>query len=377
MIDNKEIILEQIKEDYFYIHNKNKLNELINNLNNGIYEAQINMASSMEQMKNLDRLQTSLKPLHVNVNIKEPKVKLGWLPFLYLIGIFCLYSLAILFPFAFLYGKTDLANQPGSDSGQAVSNLVVGVVAIVAIFKTYRKVKKWKKEEYNKLYEEYNGENIRKANEANRLFEEIFQNVQVEREYIKYDIEDYKQTINKINENFLPEIKKKIEIIEKNKPELITVPIARRKDSNFYLLLYDVINSDQAMSLGEGVKIVEDRTESNEHTTAILNQIVASQHALQDTLIKGENKIIDNLNQNFEEIYEKVDSVNEKLDSIQTSVSSASSDILYKQDELIEQLKINNFKSKEIEDTLFDIKMTGKQLCSETAYGNQIITHNL
>ena len=55
MIDNKEIILEQIKEDYFYIHNKNKLNELINNLNNGIYEAQINMASSMEQMKNLDR----------------------------------------------------------------------------------------------------------------------------------------------------------------------------------------------------------------------------------------------------------------------------------------------------------------------------------
>ncbi|GFI19829.1 hypothetical protein [Lactobacillus johnsonii] len=377
MIDNKEIILEQIKEDYFYIHNKNKLNELINNLNNGIYEAQINMASSMEQMKNLDRLQTSLKPLHVNVNIKEPKVKLGWLPFLYLIGIFCLYSLAILFPFAFLYGKTDLANQPGSDSGQAVSNLVVGVVAIVAIFKTYRKVKKWKKEEYNKLYEEYNGENIRKANEANRLFEEIFQNVQVEREYIKYDIEDYKQTINKINENFLPEIKKKIEIIEKNKPELITVPIARRKDSNFYLLLYDVINSDQAMSLGEGVKIVEDRTESNEHTTAILNQIVASQHALQDTLIKGENKIIDNLNQNFEEIYEKVDSVNEKLDSIQTSVSSASSDILYKQDELIEQLKINNFKSKEIEDTLFDIKMTGKQLCSETAYGNRIITHNL
>lgn len=377
MIDNKEIILEQIKEDYFYIHNKNKLNELINNLNNGIYEAQINMASSMEQMKNLDRLQTSLKPLHVNVNIKEPKVKLGWLPFLYLIGIFCLYSLVILFPFAFLYGKTDLANQPGSDSGQAVSNLVVGVVAIVAIFKTYRKVKKWKKEEYNKLYEEYNGENIRKANEANRLFEEIFQNVQVEREYIKYDIEDYKQTINKINENFLPEIKKKIEIIEKNKPELITVPIARRKDSNFYLLLYDVINSDQAMSLGEGVKIVEDRTESNEHTTAILNQIVASQHALQDTLIKGENKIIDNLNQNFEEIYEKVDSVNEKLDSIQTSVSSASSDILYKQDELIEQLKINNFKSKEIEDTLFDIKMTGKQLCSETAYGNRIITHNL
>lgn len=377
MIDNKEIILEQIKEDYFYIHNKNKLNELINNLNNGIYEAQINMASSMEQMKNLDRLQTSLKPLHVNVNIKEPKVKLGWLPFLYLIGIFCLYSLAILFPFAFLYGKTDLANQPGSDSGQAVSNLVVGVVAIVAIFKTYRKVKKWKKEEYNKLYEEYNGENIRKANEANRLFEEIFQNVQVEREYIKYDIEDYKQTINKINENFLPEIKKKIEIIEKNKPELITVPIARRKDSNFYLLLYDVINSDQAMSLGEGVKIVEDRTESNEHTTAILNQIVASQHALQDTLIKGENKIIDNLNQNFEEIYEKVDSVNEKLDSIQTSVSSTSSDILYKQDELIEQLKINNFKSKEIEDTLFDIKMTGKQLCSETAYGNRIITHNL
>ncbi len=375
MIDNKEIILEQIKEDYFYIHNKNKLNELINNLNNGIYEAQINMASSMEQMKNLDRLQTSLKPLHVNVNIKEPKVKLGWLPFLYLIGIFCLYSLAILFPFAFLYGKTDLANQPGSDSGQAVSNLVVGVVAIVAIFKTYRKVKKWKKEEYNKLYEEYNGENIRKANEANRLFEEIFQNVQVEREYIKYDIEDYKQTINKINENFLPEIKKKI--IEKNKPELITVPIARRKDSNFYLLLYDVINSDQAMSLGEGVKIVEDRTESNEHTTAILNQIVASQHALQDTLIKGENKIIDNLNQNFEEIYEKVDSVNEKLDSIQTSVSSASSDILYKQDELIEQLKIKNFKSKEIEDTLFDIKMTGKQLCSETAYGNRIITHNL
>jgi len=377
MIDNKGIILEQIKEDYFYIHNKNKLNELINNLNNGIYEAQINMASSMEQMKKLDRLQTSLKPLHVNVNIKEPKVKLGWLPFLYLIGIFCLYSLAILFPFAFLYGKTDLANQPGSDSGQAVSNLVVGVVAIVAIFKTYRKVKKWKKEEYNKLYEEYNGENIRKANEANRLFEEIFQNVQVEREYIKYDIEDYKQTINKINENFLPEIKKKIEIIEKNKPELITVPIARRKDSNFYLLLYDVINSDQAMSLGEGVKIVEDRTESNEHTTAILNQIVASQHALQDTLIKGENKIIDNLNQNFEEIYEKVDSVNEKLDSIQTSVSSASSDILYKQDELIEQLKINNFKSKEIEDTLFDIKMTGKQLCSETAYGNRIITHNL
>lgn len=377
MIDNKEIILEQIKEDYFYIHNKNKLNELINSLNNGIYEAQINMASSMEQMKNLDRLQTSLKPLHVNVNIKEPKVKLGWLPFLYLIGIFCLYSLVILFPFAFLYGKTDLANQPGSDSGQAVSNLVVGVVAIVAIFKTYRKVKKWKKEEYNKLYEEYNGENIRKANEANRLFKEIFQNVQVEREYIKYDIEDYKQTINKINENFLPEIKKKIEIIEKNKPELITVPIARRKDSNFYLLLYDVINSDQAMSLGEGVKIVEDRTESNEHTTAILNQIVASQHALQDTLIKGENKIIDNLNQNFEEIYEKVDSVNEKLDSIQTSVSSASSDILYKQDELIEQLKINNFKSKEIEDTLFDIKMTGKQLCSETAYGNRIITHNL
>src|SRR5699024_3998625 len=270
MIDNKGIILEQIKEDYFYIHNKNKLNELINNLNNGIYEAQINMASSMEQMKKLDRLQTSLKPLHVNVNIKEPKVKLGWLPFLYLIGIFCLYSLAILLPFAFLYGKTDLANQPGSDSGQAVSNLVVGVVAIVAIFKTYRKVKKRKKEEYNKLYEEYNGENIRKANEANRLFEEIFQNVQVEREYIKYDIEDYKQTINKINENFLPEIKKKIEIIEKNKPELITVPIARRKDSNFYLLLYDVINSDQAMSLGEGVKIVEDRTESNEHTTAIL-----------------------------------------------------------------------------------------------------------
>src|SRR5699024_9200562 len=317
------------------------------------------------------------KPLHVNVNIKEPKVKLGWLPFLYLIGIFCLYSLAILFPFAFLYGKTDLANQPGSDSGQAVSNLVVGVVAIVAIFKTYRKVKKWKKEEYNKLYEEYNGENIRKANEANRLFEEIFQNVQVEREYIKYDIEDYKQTINKINENFLPEIKKKIEIIEKNKTEIITVPIASRKESNFYLLLYDVINSDKSMSLGEGVKIVEDRTESNEHTTAILNQIVASQHALQDTLIKGENKIIDNLNQNFEEIYEKVDSVNEKLDSIQTSVSSASSNILYKQDELIEQLKINNFKSKEIEDTLFDIKMTGKQLCSETAYGNRIITHNL
>lgn len=50
------------------------------------------------------------------------------------------------------------------------------------------------------------------------------------------------------------------------------------------------------MSLGEGVKIVEDRTESNEHATAILNQIVASQHALQDTLIKGENRIIDNLN---------------------------------------------------------------------------------
>lgn len=50
-----------------------------------------------------------------------------------------------------------------------------------------------KKEEYNKLYEEYNGENIRKANKVNRLFEEIFQNVQGEREYVEYDIEDYKK----------------------------------------------------------------------------------------------------------------------------------------------------------------------------------------
>lgn len=73
-------------------------------------------------MKNLDRLQTSLNPLHVNVNIKEPKVRMA--SFLYLIGIFCLYSLAILFPFALLDGKTDLANQPGSDSGPAVSNLL-------------------------------------------------------------------------------------------------------------------------------------------------------------------------------------------------------------------------------------------------------------
>ena len=48
MIDNKEIIQEQIKENYFHIHDKNKLNELINSLNNGIYEAQVNLASSME-----------------------------------------------------------------------------------------------------------------------------------------------------------------------------------------------------------------------------------------------------------------------------------------------------------------------------------------
>lgn len=334
-MENKESVLEQIKENYFYIYNKNKANELIEDWNDKKYQVKEAMSIGGIQKLDLENLNKLISPIHVDVEIQEPKVKLGWLPFLYLVGTFCLYSLVMLIPFGLIYSKSGLGNQPGSDNGSSINNIIVCIAALIAIVRTYFKVKKWRKEEYNKLYEELNGENIRKANTANSLFENVKQETSIQVSTTMESIDDCKKLINKIDEKYIPEVKQQLVIIENNKPNLITVPASRKNESKFYLSLYDVVNSDQANSLGEAIRIVEDRTESGERTRAILNQIIASQHAIQNTIISVGDKIISNLNQNFEKTYEKIENVDKDLYSIRGSISWATRDIRNKQDVII------------------------------------------
>ena len=376
-MENKESVLEQIKENYFYIYNKNKANELIEDWNDKKYQVKEAMSIGGIQKLDLENLNKLISPIHVDVEIQEPKVKLGWLPFLYLVGTFCLYSLVMLIPFGLIYSKSGLENQPGSDNGSSINNIIVCIAALIAIVRTYFKVKKWRKEEYNKLYEELNGENIRKANTANSLFENVKQETSIQVSTTMESIDDCKKLINKIDEKYIPEVKQQLVIIENNKPNLITVPASRKNESKFYLSLYDVVNSDQANSLGEAIRIVEDRTESGERTRAILNQIIASQHAIQNTIISVGDKIISNLNQNFEKTYEKIENVDKDLHSIRGSISWATRDIRNKQDVIIKQLELNHFDSKDIQTILNSIDINERSLYSEAAYGNRIFANSL
>lgn len=283
----------------------------------------------------------------------------------------------MLIPFGLIYSKSGLGNQPGSDNGSSINNIIVCIAALIAIVRTYFKVKKWRKEEYNKLYEELNGENIRKANTANSLFENVKQETSIQVSTTMESIDDCKKLINKIDEKYIPEVKQQLVIIENNKPNLITVPASRKNESKFYLSLYDVVNSDQANSLGEAIRIVEDRTESGERTRAILNQIIASQHAIQNTIISVGDKIISNLNQNFEKTYEKIENVDKDLHSIRGSISWATRDIRNKQDVIIKQLELNHFDSKDIQTILNSIDINERSLYSEAAYGNRIFANSL
>lgn len=80
-MENKESVLEQIKENYFYIYNKNKANELIEDWNDKKYQVKEAMSIGGIQKLDLENLNKLISPIHVDVEIQEPKVKLGWLPF--------------------------------------------------------------------------------------------------------------------------------------------------------------------------------------------------------------------------------------------------------------------------------------------------------
>lgn len=162
-----------------------------------------------------------------------------------------------------------------------------------------------------------------KAEKVNQEFKQQSINIQKEIKSANEDLEILLRNKKYYKDTLLPQTENKLKQLEIDKPTLINLPIQYKGDPNFLVALYDVIDTDQAASVGDGIKIVQDRFLNKDLAKSIANQIKQSQVALQQTINDKAQAItssVDGLNNTFlqkaNEINKNVMETNKRITNV-------------------------------------------------------------
>lgn len=339
-MENKASTLDKIKANYIYTSEKNNANESIANLKNKLTDLENMIPSVEKQVNNLNTFHNSVARLTIEPNIKEPnvKVKKG---FYFGAGfvIWCIITLIIAVIF----------------NNDTIDNVLFIAVIPIAWFIARKWYQKSKIDEYNRLYEEYNGVNIRTAEKSNESLRESAQQSATDLADIQAYLNELNSIKNNIDTNLLPEAENSLQEIEDNKPNLINVPVRRMTDPNFYLSLYEVINTEQADNMGSAIKIVEDRFEAAENSAEVRKQIVESQHAIQNTILNSAKEItstinsgLKTMNANLMEVSQGIQKANDRMDTLDSNLKRINNNIAENTKEVASQLEVNRISLSNI-----------------------------
>ena len=169
------------------------------------------------------------------------------------------------------------------------------------------------------------------------------------------------QTIkNNVDHNLVTSAKKEVENVKRKKPaDLIKLPARRQLNPGYILSLYEVIDTNQVSTLGEAIKVVEDRFERAELNQQLKMQIAESQKELQKTIGQGLNEVNNNLadlgttvKKSTREIGRGLKQTNNQLMRVNDNINELSNNVIGSAQNIEAAIIASNNTDKEISDTL-------------------------
>lgn len=322
---NKEQLLEQVKATYYYSMKLEQANNGIkdiknrsNNLNNEIINVQ-------DQISSLDRFGNQVAQLSYSPNIIEPSIeKIKKWPFIVVCGLLSLFE----------------ANLP--DASRITGN-ILPILTIVLTVWLYRHINQSR---YDSEYEVLNGENIRQIKQLNNSISERVNNIKSKISQLNSYLPKLQDIKNDVDNNLLTKANAELQEVKESAPNnLAKIPSRRLGNSAYLLLLYEVIDTDQASSLGDAVRIVEDRFERAELNENLRQQIFESQKSLEKTLKWATNTAVAEINGVSQELQKKLSN---ELSNISVNINDLNQSVVNNGMAIVNELQENNLQNDEI-----------------------------
>lgn len=328
---NKEQVLEQVKATYYYSIKLEQANNGIrdiknrsNNLNNEIINVQ-------DQINRLDKFGNQVAQLSYSPNIIEPSIeKIKKWPFI----VVCI--------FLVLFEST----LPGPFNGRRVTGNILPILTIILTVWIYKHINQSR---YDSEYEVLNGENIRQTNQLNNSISERINNIRSKINQLNNYLPKLQDIKNEVDNNLLTKANAKLQEVKAVAPNnLAKIPSRRLGNSAYLLLLYEVIDTDQASSLGDAVRIVEDRFERAELNENLRRQIFESQKSLEKALKWATNTAVAEINGVSQELQKSTEKLNNELSNISVNINDLNQSVINNGMAIVNELQENNLKTEEI-----------------------------
>lgn len=328
---NKEQLLEQVKATYYYSMKLEQANNGIkdiknrsNNLNNEIINVQ-------DQISSLDRFGNQVAQLSYSPNIIEPSIeKIKKWPFIVVCGLLILFE----------------ANLPGPFNASRITGNILPILTIVLTVWLYKHINQSR---YDSEYEVLNGENIRQINQLNNSISERVNNIKSKISQLNNYLPKLQDIKNDVDNNLLTKANAELQEVKESAPNnLAKIPSRRLGNSAYLLLLYEVIDTDQASSLGDAVRIVEDRFERAELNENLRRQIFESQKSLEKTLKWATNTAVSEINGVSQELQKSTEKLSNELSNISVNINDLNQSVVNNGMAIVNELQENNLQNDEI-----------------------------
>lgn len=358
----KNELLNKIRNTYFYEIKRQDAEQILKAFQSKSNSLGEQVSNIDRQVNNLKKFRDSVDSLEIEPQLVKPEVSVNKIPS-YIVGFFVFF---ILFELSNTISNSIAKSHISAgayNTGAPISvtlflliiSLVLGIILGKVLYKRMKQVK------YNKLYEEYNAPRRKQAKNVTAGFKNQVKGIDNNIDTLlqaKNNIEKIKANIDN---KLIPDAKSNITQLENNDIDLIKVPSKHEDNPDYYLSLFEIIDTDQAKELGEAIKIAEDRYQRAELNADLKTQLVASQKAIENTIRQTANNIsqslnkintnISGLNNGFKEVNQSLQGVNNSINYVNQTIAT--------QGELIQtQLRMNNANSIALNSQLQDLQNT-------------------
>lgn len=332
---DKNELLNKIRNTYFYQYRKMDTEQELTTFQNRSKYLTNQISRIDTQISNVEVLQNNLRKVVVSPQIKSAKVNLDKKKF-YIISIIVALVLSILISAVTKYIGYQIAYvKSGYRIGADAYNFpgwitfLIWVACFAGMYYIANAI--YKKAERNKVaqFEKKVNDPARKI--AKMQTASIYNNASDLNEVIKRlqaSKENLLESKNNIDTNVIPSIEHSLQAFESSATDLIKVPTKHQNNLNYYLSLYEVVDTEQANSLGDAIRIVEDRYQRAELNAELRAQIVASQKALETTIRQSADQIVGSIRQGFNTLHQDLQQINAQFTSVNKQVQSTNAQLV-------------------------------------------------
>ena len=363
---DKNELLNKIKNTYFYVRKEQDAKKILKDFQSRSKSLESQVDAIDSQIMNLLKLQTSIESINLKPRLIKPNVqKISKVPS-YIIGFICFAIISV--GGGHIADSISKAKNPGAldtDAPASVSfqillgGLVIGIIVGI-IFYNVEKRKK-----YQQMYREYNDPERERVQEANKSLKGQVININKKMAELRNDKNRLNSIKSDIDFDMIPNAEQNIASLKENESDLIKVPAKHKDNPNYYLALYEIVDTEQAKELGDAIRIAEDRFQQAELHKELRAQLVASQKSIESTIrqaVNTTNQKLEQINGSIGKLNDSFQQMNDNIQEINSSINNMNRDIINQGEALQSQLAMFNANSSQINNQLQGLQETANYI---------------